>query len=757
MLVLLLPLLASAVYLARLDWPGKVSTNVLDLIPDEAPAPELGLARGIMNSVYADRIMIALQDVSDPEAVQRYREVLEASELVEDVVLLSEESGLGALGRSVFRKRFELLFPSWLAGVPKQVGPEGVADSQALAEYAVSHLESALEQPQMIAFEDLIPSDPLLLLPDALTLFEQVQSQPSARSESDYLLQVKLAVSSMSAKGQVPVFNLLEVALEAGREVAPGMHALDSGANRYAYETEQAVRKEVRWLNVSTFVAVFLICVFLCRRVFLVLHVFVMLAASLLMGVALMMLLYDRMHVFALIFGCVLCGVIVDYGLHAYLHGSGKETRTLRGFLPPFLISCGSTLAGFAILLFSHLPVLQQMGAFVGCGLAVAAVVTLIYTFGILDHDAVAVAWRGARRSPAWLAVLAFTAGLLGLAAFPFLRWQDDIRSLKYPLPYLDQREAELHRMMGRSQQILITAGEDFADLREEVEQLSTWIGGMDPAPSLLNALEFTPRYDDFQQAREFVRSHPDFDRQLMSALDAQGFEPDAFEPFREAWAGYCESMLDRDLDYESEMAALTAILSGAQEGMVGHSDNIYWGVSLLDESVELPDFPEGMKTLRLSQVESLSQVLSGYRHRTLELSLWAALVILVVLLIVLGPKAGALVASVPLFSVSGAATLIDLSPGSPGIFHLIGMFLGACLVLDYAVFTWLGVRRNGEVPLSVLVSGLTTSASFAILAWSKIPAIHALGLTVFLVTACGLGFNYSYLLYRARKGGTHG
>ena len=86
------------------------------------------------------------------------------------------------------------------------------------------------------------------------------------------------------------------------------------------------------------------------------------LVLSLLAGLTLMVACFDQVHIFALIFGSVLCGVIVDYGLHAYLHDGGKRRRSVATFLRPFLISCGSTLMGFSLLLFSDLPVLRQMG-----------------------------------------------------------------------------------------------------------------------------------------------------------------------------------------------------------------------------------------------------------------------------------------------------------------------------------------------------------------------------------------------------------
>jgi predicted exporter len=120
------------------------------------------------------------------------------------------------------------------------------------------------------------------------------------------------------------------------------------------------------------------------------------------------------------------------------------------------------------------------------------------------------------------------------------------------------------------------------------------------------------------------------------------------------------------------------------------------------------------------------------------ELSILGGAVIYGVLLLAFGLKDGSRILIVPVFSVASAIVTIYFGFGALGIFHLIGLFLGACLVLDYAVFSWMGLKRQRQIPFSVAVSSLTTVASFFVLCFSRIPAIHALGVAVFLVTMLG-------------------
>lgn len=737
---LILLFVVSGLWLVSLDWEDRLSTDVMELIPDRSPSPELSLGRSVLKDVYANRVMIALRSAEDARSVEAYVDTLEASPLVERVINLSNVDAFADVGQFVFEHRFALLFPKWLQTFDPQ---NTEAD---LAQGVVERLDAALNDPGFVAFEELVPADPLLLMRDAAVAFQTAQPSQAVVA-STYLLEVTLNVSALKPEGQVPVFELLAQAESAAAEYSPRIRVLDTGAHRYAAETEREMRKEVQTLNVSTVIVVFLICAILCRRVFLVLHVFLVLTISLVSGLALMVGFFDQVHVFSLIFGCVLCGVIVDYGLHAYLHNSDGGRRDLSTFLKPFLISCGSTLMGFSILLFSDLPVLRQMGLLVVCGLAMAVLVTLVYVFGVLGQPKVGAAPLGGRVSRAARTPLStggtpiFFVGLAVIAVFalPFVQWEDDIRNLKYPLPHLDAVDAEIRNLHGGERTVLLTVGADFASSRASLQQLTQWLEQQGAAPTnQLSAAAWVPTPAAYLQGRTFITDHPEFATAVVVALEESGFDGEAFEPFVEAWAA-----LGTTAPYEELVADFAGVLAGGLSGIVGRNGELHWWVTLVDASIELDVIPAELNSLRLSQVESMSNVLSKYRQHTLELSLLGGAVMYGVLLFAFGVRDGSRILFVPVLAVVSAVVMINFVFGALGIFHLIGLFLGACLVLDYAVFSWMGVVRAGHIPFSVIVSAFTTVASFGILCWSRIPAIHALGLAVFCVTLIGAVCTY--------------
>src|SRR6185369_12948396 len=109
----------------------------------------------------------------------------------------------------------------------------------------------------------------------------------------------------------------------------------------------------------------------------------------------------------------------------------------VRRLAKPLLASCFTTVAGFALLLFSDLPMIRQLGAFVGAGLLCALGGAVLY-FSTVRHPFLeARAFRGGQAlSPGVRRGLRRGLMVAWLAALPgmfFLTWKDDVRELDIP------------------------------------------------------------------------------------------------------------------------------------------------------------------------------------------------------------------------------------------------------------------------------------------------------------------------------------
>src|SRR5215216_4436862 len=94
------------VWLARLDYGQKISTNVLDLIPASEQSPEVNLVRGFADDVQSRVMLFALRDPQNPgsakEAATRFAAKLSSSPEFAEAVVIGDTAMQDTLGRAVF-------------------------------------------------------------------------------------------------------------------------------------------------------------------------------------------------------------------------------------------------------------------------------------------------------------------------------------------------------------------------------------------------------------------------------------------------------------------------------------------------------------------------------------------------------------------------------------------------------------------------------------------------------------------------------
>ena len=382
---LLLFTLLGLAWLAHLDFKQKISTNVIDLIPTDERSPELSLVRSLVNDRQARTMLFALRDGNhgaDGKPTATFAEALRRSGLFSEVDVLGDSTSHDALGKFVFEKRNELLFPIWLARKKAAFAATGAPPkefSHWLAQQTVSDLEKFVERPESVAFQDLLPRDPLLLVPrlaeqaQGLGMGEGGQSEPG-------LIWALLQPSPFSEEGQQPVFDAIT---KAQAELDPRIQISWTGINRFAHDSRARISSELSWLNTISLIAVIgVACVFI-RKLWKVIHLVPVILLSVLGAWVAATAAFSRLHILVFVVGSLLTGVAIDYGFYLYMQPALRPDETyrekLRRLLKPLLSSCLTTVIGFSFLLFSELPLIRQLGVFVSAGLLAALIAAILY------------------------------------------------------------------------------------------------------------------------------------------------------------------------------------------------------------------------------------------------------------------------------------------------------------------------------------------------------------------------------------------
>lgn len=749
--------LLGGAWLLRLDYGQKISTDVLDLIPADERAPELALVRSLASEAEARTMFLELTGAdgrpAPAAAAPAFAAALGREPAFDRAVAMNDPAVREALGRELFDQRFTLLFPLWLqerAAAHTATGGAPAAFSAWLARDTAATLGRFLATPEAIAFQEVIPADPLLLMPGAVDRLKDGLAlvQPAAApANPPALVWARLAASPLSEAGQAPAFAAIERAVVTTRADHPGLTVAYTGVNRFAAASRAKIEREVTWLNAVSLAAVLAVAFTFIRGVHRGLHLVPVVLLSVLGAWVGATLAFDRLHIMVFVIGSLLTGVAIDYGFYLFMQPPAAPDEDywskVRRLAKPLLASCLTTVAGFSLLLFSDLPFIRQLGVFVGTGLVCALAAAVLYFstvrnpfLGTRPFRGGAALPDGVRRNVRRLLIAGWIAALPGLA---LLQWKDDIRELEIPSPALKQEHARITALFGESDDktVYLTYGGSITEARASLAKLEAWLdsqpGGRPPSVGLGAVV---PTAEAHAAAVRFARGQPEFAGQLRAALAAAGFDEAEFVPFFAAYAGYAANA--EDAGYETTLHALPGKLAGPVGLLLHPGRPLSWFVTLVRAAPATAP-PAETSTISAGQLQTLNKIFGRYRQSALWLSLTGLAIVGAGVFLSYGWRDGTRIFAIPCGACLGLFGLFGWFGHPLNLFHLLGAFLGVCLTHNYSIFSATSAFRSEPPPVSVRLSALTTAASFGVLALSGIPVVRALGSTVALLVVVAL------------------
>ena len=477
-------------------------------------------------------------------------------------------------------------------------------------------------------------------------------------------------------------------------------------------------------------------------------------------------------------FTAVLVGLGIDTGIHGgaalcrrRVEGLSAQEALVAAFRetgPPALAAAATTAAAFGVLLFSGIPPLREIGAVVSAGLfcVVASTATFGASVALLlsrPRSGMNRVWGGlergmgalvdnASRRPRTTLVVAAALTILTLPGVFTLRLQADLEGLR-PLdhPVLEAEEALTDFFgLGQEDATVLVAGESLDEAlrkaRSVVEYLKVAEGNLEilsPTTRLTGSLETAARLRELQK----LPIEPAI-ASLRAELRLAGLAPEAFGPGFEALEALARGD-DPNGGAPVEDEQIREDPSGS----------VWVAVTVRPSKDDWPDGPPESLLTALGQVEPEALVASVPRvgrelqsmvgrdlRRLLGLSI--ALVLGVVLISFRGRLQPGLLALVPvLLGTVWAVGLWSLMGRSLDLVGLAVLPVMLGLGIDdglHAVHRSVqggaetladSVRRVG---VAMVLTTLTTTAGFASLGLSHLPALQAAALLVPLgVGAC--------------------
>ena len=552
---------------------------------------------------------------------------------------------------------------------------------------------------------------------------------------------------------------------------AKGLRLIVSGSGTFAVASRAQIKSEVERLAIAGGIAIVGLMLLAFGGSLRTLGVAMLpVGSGVLAGIAAVSLVFGNVHGITLGFGTTLIGEAVDYAVYYLIQArpapgaaaGGGAMRWVAGNWPTVRLGLWTSVCGFAALLFSGFPGLAQLGVFSIAGLAAAALTTRWVLTATSPDGAPGMGWRHhlgrvAGRCATVLPRLRWPLAALALAAASALAvlpsaWRGDLASLSPVGAAKMALDADLRADLGATDAgtlVAVSAADEAGVLAaaeaagaklEALVDAGTIAGFESPARLLPSPATQKARRDALPDAATLTRrlTEATVDGPLPAAR-LNGFITDV-------QAARGQALLTREsLKPTPLYAALDALLVPGRDGRPWRALlSLQTGTQPVDAAVlrqALASVP-GAQVVEIGT--ELGLLYARYLHEAGLQALLGALAVCALLALhlrslerlwrIAQPVAASVLIVLAAFSLAGVAL---------GILHLVGLLLTVAIGSNYALFfdqirtqqdaAPAGTPRviDNDTLASLALANLTAVISFALLAFSSIPALFAIGQVV--------------------------
>lgn len=542
---------------------------------------------------------------------------------------------------------------------------------------------------------------------------------------------------------------------------ATGLTLQVSGAPVFGVESRALIEKEVEWLAQAGTVLMTALLLLAFASLPALAAAFLPVATGVVVGIATVSLVFGNVHGMTLGFGTTLIGEAVDYAIYYLIQArAGGAALWLRTGWPTVRLGLLTSVCGFAALVFSGFPGLQQLGVFSLAGLLGAAAFTRFVMPGLMPQGArgqglrqlmaraaaAAVAWLPRLRVPV-LVLAAATVALLVFQRGPL--WSAELSSLSPIRKEALDLDASLRADLsaGDARALAVVSGADLEATLRQAEAAALKLDGLVDR-GLIGGYDTAARWlpsRQLQAARLAALPSEDALRAALQEAAAGGPLPASrLEPF------LADVAQARQLPPVTLESLRTAGLSPLLDALLLQRKDGSW-VALLPlqpapgkgDALDAAAVRQALATVEGAQVLEVGAELKRLYARYLgEAQVQSALgALAVVLLIAVSLRSWRRVLAVcePLaLAVLLTMGILALLQVQLGILHLVGLLLVVAAGSNYALFFDM-LRHQGQTAAdvdadtlaSLLLANLTTVLSFGLIASSSIPALSAIGTVV--------------------------
>ncbi|MBI2307317.1 MAG: MMPL family transporter [Rhodocyclales bacterium] len=760
--VWLLALAASLLVIARAEFTADMSA----FLPKNPSPQQQLLVDQLKEGVLSRMLLIGIEGGDAPARAALSRVLAERMRAGGDFSAVRNGEA-GAHDREILFEHRYLLSP---AVTPERFSVAGLNQ-------AIGDSIDLLASPAGLMLKNLLPRDPTGELMELLGALGSEGGPPNrhgawaSRDGQRAILMAQLRASGADLDAQEAVLARLRAdfaELAVAAQVADA-RVLVSGSPVFAVHSRDTIRSEVSRLSLLGTAGIVCLLLVVYRSFTALLLGLLPVGCGVLAGIAAVSLGFGTVHGITIGFGTTLIGEAIDYSIYYFVQSQragddGDRGGWMARFWPTIRLGVTTSTCGFAALLFSGFPGLAQLGLYSIAGLIAAAAFTRFVlphlcpaSFRIREIDGIGLRLAGIVRR---LAALRWGVLALALAAAAVVAshrdtlWNPGLGGLSPIPPAAQQLDQSLRAELGApdlrylvvvstpEREASLAAAERIGRQLQALVERGTIAGFETPTRFLPSAATQRARQQALPAADELAQRLPAALRELpLRAGKLQPFLDDVgrarTQPLLtpEALAGSTlalavDSLLLKGSSGWSVILPLRAPQAG--DGRLQAID-----AAAIQRALAAAGEPDALFVDLLGETNRLY---STYLDEAILLSLAGFAAIVVLLAFALRSPARLARVLLPLVTavllvVAGLA----LGGEKLTLLHLVGLLLTVAVGSNYALFfDRSGNEATGEddagtpqTLASLALANCTTMIGFGILAFSQVPVLRAIGITV--------------------------
>lgn len=622
------------------------------------------------------------------------------------------------------------------------------ADKQAAKEYGATYFTdmATAELYGLTSFSQTqIENDPLFFFN---RIIQQLSAYNTLEIEADnnllhvfkdnkhhYIALIQLQGSSFSPDYQHKVVQLLkssQLELQASH-----LKLFSFGSIGYAHHAYNQATSEISTVGLGSLIGIILLFLFTFRSLTPLLLSVTSIASGIVFALAVTLMVFKEVHVFALVFGSTIAGVSIDYCLH-YLSEAqlNHSQKTIKHIFPSLLIGFLSSAMVYLGFILTGYPVLAQISLFSIAGLfAVLLTVCLLFPIIVKNKASYqpepilklsqAIQYNPVTRLFNSLLKTAIIFSLCLALSWYWLKPNDDVRALQSLSVELKAEENYISKLLGlknNSKYVLVHAPsiDELLSLEQDVlqqinaQQDNLVVGVSDLIPPSNTQKQNQVFYQSIYASSDFAEylQNTGLNKEIQHTLVAQ---------------------IDRVDRIDYSLLKNPAIEKLLTQRWFGKTSGQYALAIPINSTVNII---QNEQVIVVQQAEDTSRLFGKFRQKSIKIVAYAALVLFILLaLLRYGWRKSAHMIMLPFFAGLTSLLITQILGLHISLFSVLALLLVLGMGLDYVVFlSEAKTKQNHErVGFALLLSSITTVLSFGLLSLSGVAVIKSFGFTVAL------------------------